>query len=57
MLMSAIDELPEIYREPIIMYHQQGMSYKEISEFLGKPMSIVKNRLFRARHALRESLA
>jgi len=53
MLMSAIDELPEIYKEPILMYHQQGMSYKEISEFLGKPMSIIKNRLFRGRHALR----
>lgn len=56
MVMSAINELPEIYREPILMYHQQGMSYKEISEFLGKPMSIIKNRLFRGRHALRESL-
>ncbi len=56
-VMNAINELPEIYRMPIIMYHQKGMSYKEIAEFLDKPMSIIKNRLFRARHALRENLA
>lgn len=56
MLKTAIDELPEIYRVPIVMYHQKGMSYKEIADFLGKPMSIIKNRIFRARNALRENL-
>ena len=55
-LQDAIDSLPEIYREPIVMFHQKGMSYKEIAEDLGKPMSIIKNRIFRARHALRENL-
>jgi len=55
-LQDAIDGLPEIYRVPIILYHQKGMSYKEIAEYLGKPMSIIKNRIFRARHALRENL-
>ena len=52
----AIDELPEIYRLPIIMFHQKGMSYKEIAETLGKPLSIIKNRIFRARHVLKENL-
>lgn len=56
-LRDAIDGLPEIYREPIVMYHQKGMSYKEIAEALGKPMSIIKNRIFRARNALRESIS
>ena len=55
-LKSAIDELPEIYKVPIVMYHQKGMSYKEIAESLGKPMSIIKNRIFRARHTLKENL-
>lgn len=53
---AAIEELPEIYRLPIIMYHQKGMSYNEIAEALGKPLSIIKNRIFRARHVLKESL-
>ncbi len=55
-LKDAIDGLPEIYRVPIVMYHQNGMSYKEISDHLGKPMSIIKNRIFRARNTLKESL-
>ncbi len=55
-LKRAIDSLPEIYRVPIILYHQQGLSYKEIAEKLDKPISIVKNRIFRARNSLRESL-
>jgi len=55
-LMDAINELPDIYRVPIIMYHQKGMSYKQIAEHLNKPMSIVKNRLFRGRLTLRQNL-
>jgi RNA polymerase sigma-70 factor (ECF subfamily) len=55
-LQDAIDSLPEIYKAPIVMYHQKGMSYKEIAEDLGKPMSIIKNRIFRARHTLRDNL-
>lgn len=54
---EAISELPEIYRVPIILYHQKGMSYKEIADALDKPMSIIKNRIFRARLVLKESLA
>ena len=54
---EAISELPEIYRLPIVLYHQKGMSYKEIAEALGKPMSIIKNRIFRARLVLKESLS
>ncbi|NLK87250.1 MAG: sigma-70 family RNA polymerase sigma factor [Clostridiaceae bacterium] len=56
-LKDAIDELPEIYRVPIVMYHQKGMSYKEIAEHLDKPMSIIKNRIFRARNTLKQNLA
>ena len=54
---SAIESLPEIYRTPIVLYHHKGMSYKEIAEALGKPVSIVKNRIFRARLTLKESLS
>ncbi|MCX7711316.1 MAG: sigma-70 family RNA polymerase sigma factor [Clostridia bacterium] len=53
----AIENLPEKYRTPIILYHQNGVSYKEIAQMLNQPMSIIKNRLYRARMALRESLA
>jgi len=55
-LAHMIEELPEMYRLPIVLYHQQGLSYQEISEIVDEPMSKVKNRIFRARKLLKESL-
>ena len=52
----ALGELPEEYRTPVILFHQQGMSYEAIAQVLGEPMTIVKNRLYRARLMLRNSL-
>ena len=51
---NVIDELPVKYKSLIILYHIKGLSYKEMSEKLGEPMSIIKNRLFRARMLLKE---
>ena len=53
---KAIAELPDKYRIPIILFHQGGLSYEEMTKVLGQPMSIVKNRLYRARLMLREKL-
>ncbi len=53
---KAITRLPEKYRTLIVLYHQKGMSYKEMAAMLNKPMSMIKNRLYRARFILRESL-
>ena len=51
-----IDDLPEMYKVPIVLYHQQGLSYTEISEITGEPLSKVKNRIFRGRKMLKEGL-
>lgn len=56
-LREAIDNLPEKYKLLIVLFHKQGLSYNEIVEITGEPISIVKNRLFRARQMLKESLA
>lgn len=53
---SLINKLPEKYRTLIVMYHQKGMSYKEMADRLNEPMSIIKNRLYRARLSLRDSV-
>lgn len=53
---QAVSELPDKYRIPIMLFHQNGLSYEEITEILKEPMSIVKNRLYRARLILREKL-
>lgn len=53
---KAIQALPEKYRTPIILFHQNGLSYDEMIKVLGEPMTIIKNRLYRARLMLREAL-
>ena len=54
---AAIDQLPEKYREPIVLRHAGDLSYEEIAEALELPIGTVKTRIFRARDALRQSLS
>lgn len=53
---TAINDLPDMYKIPIVLYHQQGLSYQEISEIIEEPLSKVKNRIFRGRRLLKDSL-
>ncbi|SMP67259.1 RNA polymerase sigma factor [Anoxynatronum buryatiense] len=53
---AAIGSLPPDYRIVVLLYHHQGQSYQQIADQLEIPMSMVKNRLFRARKMLKESL-
>lgn len=55
-LQQALNGLPEKYRLPIVLYHQNGLSYQEMVVVLGLPLTIIKNRLYRARLMLREKL-
>ena len=52
-LQSEVDKLPEKYREPIMLYYFDGLSYNEIALKLNVPMTIVKNRIYRAKIMLR----
>ena len=53
---QALDRLPLPYREPLVLAHVGGFSYKEISEILAIPLGTVMSRLFRARRLLRIEL-
>lgn len=53
---EAVAGLPEKYRVLVVMAHQQGMSYEAICQVTGEPMTIVKNRLYRARQMLKDKL-
>ncbi len=53
LLSSALAELPEMYREILILYHFEHLKYHEIAEVLEVPMGTVMNRIFRARKKLR----
>jgi len=55
-LKKMIDDLPDMYKIPIVLYHSEGLSYQEIAEVIEEPLSKVKNRIFRGRRMLKESL-
>ena len=56
LLRGLLEDLPEMYRIPIVLYHQQGLSYQEIADITDEPLSKVKNRIFRGRKILKETL-
>jgi RNA polymerase sigma-70 factor, ECF subfamily len=51
---AVVSQLPSAYRELIVLRHSHDMSYDEIAEVTGLPLGTVKNRLFRARDAMRQ---
>ena len=53
-IQKLVDDLPAMYKLPIIMYHQNDMSYQEIADKIGEPLSKVKNRIFRGRKLLKD---
>lgn len=55
-LEKAILSLPVKYRTAFLLRDVNGLSYEEISEFMGIPMGTVKSRVNRARLMLRDRL-
>lgn len=55
-LHDALENLPESDRTVLTLHYLGGMTYDEVSRFIGASTSAVKNRLYRARHHLKEEL-
>ena len=55
-LEDALENLPESDRTVLTLHYLGGMTYEEVSRFIGASTSAVKNRLYRARHHLKEEL-
>lgn len=53
---NAIDELPFIYKQLIILRHINELSYDEIAATVDLPLGTVKNRIFRGREMLKAKL-
>ena len=53
---SAIEQLPVIFREVILLCDVEDASYREIAEILSIPIGTVMSRLARARKMVRDSL-
>lgn len=56
LVQDAIMRLPGKYREFLILFHHRNLSYQEIMDITGESLTIVKNRLYRARQMLKEEL-
>jgi RNA polymerase sigma-70 factor (ECF subfamily) len=56
-LWQALNDMPEIYRVPVVLRDLQGFSTEEASEKLGIKEQTLKSRLHRGRLFLRERLA
>jgi RNA polymerase sigma factor (sigma-70 family) len=53
---NAIEQLPVIFKEVLLLCDVEDESYREISEILAIPIGTVMSRLARARKAVRESV-
>ena len=53
---AAIRALPENYREPLILVHIDGLTYKEVASYLDLSVSTVKWRLYHARRLLKKEM-
>jgi RNA polymerase sigma-70 factor (ECF subfamily) len=55
-LQHALNQLPEGFRTPVIMFYFEEMSYRDISEQMNLPIGTVMSRLARAKTYLRDRL-
>lgn len=55
-LMSALDELPEVYRSAIVLCDLESLSYSEIADRQGTTIGTVRSRIHRGRRLLRDLL-
>ncbi|MEN9933472.1 MAG: hypothetical protein RLZZ387_51 [Chloroflexota bacterium] len=53
-VLRALDQLPAMYRLPLVLHSCEGRSTQEIADTLGVSNSAVKTRLFRARERFRQ---
>jgi RNA polymerase sigma-70 factor, ECF subfamily len=55
-ILAAIDDLPDDFREAVVLSDLEDLSYTEIADVLDVPVGTVKSRLFRGRKLLQEAL-
>lgn len=56
-LKHAIEELPDHYREVLLLWAVEGLKYREVADVLDVPLGTVMSRLYRARVILAKGLS
>jgi DNA-directed RNA polymerase specialized sigma24 family protein len=54
---AAMNALPDVQREAVVLCHQLGWPLKLAAQLMGLPEGTIKSHLFRARATLRQELA
>lgn len=54
--LELASKLPPEYREPLMLRAVRGMSYRQIADVMGVPMTTIETRLARARRMLKEEI-
>ena len=57
LLETALETLPDEYREALVLKEHLGLSYNEIADVLGTTMPVVRTRIYRAKSKLKDILA
>jgi RNA polymerase sigma-70 factor (ECF subfamily) len=55
-VLAAVEQLPDEFREAVVLSDIEGLSYNEIAEVLAVPIGTVKSRLYRGRRLLGQAL-
>ena len=55
--MVAVEALPEDYREVILLYYYEDVTYRDLAQALGVSPATINARLTKARAMLRERLS
>ncbi|MCC6936421.1 MAG: sigma-70 family RNA polymerase sigma factor [Thermomicrobiales bacterium] len=55
-VINAIEDLPEEFRQVVLLADVEGFSYREIASIVDIPMGTVMSRLYRARRRLQRTL-
>lgn len=56
-LLAVLDQMPDEYREPLLLFYFEEFRYREIAEALDCPIGTVMSRLARAKSYLRSKLS
>ena len=55
--MSCVDELPDDWREVVLLHYFNEMTYDEMAEWLGVARATVNERLRKGRERLRQRMS
>jgi len=54
---TAMEALPDEYREALVLKEHLSLTYNEIAEIVGTTMPVIRTRIYRAKNKLREILS